>query len=438
MNVNILRKTSLIAAAITLVAANMLYCQEAKLSPIVPDPNILKRTPIIDGTVSAGEWDGFQSFTQADWQVATYANWDSKNLYYAITSNKPIDAMILLDANDDGWFHGEDNYEIRAIRQADASLAKQVLKYESRNVSTIAPLPVSDSELAQVVMKTSVVDGVTNIEISVPIYLLRDIKMFDGKKIGVQIAVRQQADDNSWIPNAVSAERKECVKSTLVTKKWSALSPITLNFGVKDPRVARGEDLAAVLQISNTDTQTADVRTITISGNGPSASYLDSVQRRVEGVPAGKTVREEMRSNVPKNMPLGTWVIGTEIRSNDQKLGAGLASFDVLEPYDAELRLPKGDVNSDAKDVNITVIVRNNTRRSLWGNAKVTLPLGWEFSKGINQREYTIHTRDSETAVVFKARPPIGALGDIPVSVSVSGGNVETTLEGSFRVVTPK
>jgi len=409
-----------------------------RLAPIIPDPEILKRTPVMDGIVSPGEWDRFQAFTAGDWQVSSYINWDSKNLYMAVSSSKPCDAMLLVDANDDGWFHGEDNYEFRAIRQADGSLLKQVLRYESRNTTTITPTLVSENESSQVEMKTTTVNGITCIEWRIPEYLIRDFKLVDGKKIGLQIAVRTGTDENSWVPDSVRADTKQCVKSTLVTRKWSALAPLVINFGIRDPRVARGEDVTALLQLSNPGTQTVDVKAITLAGDGASAGYLDSLQKRAEGLAPKKIIKEDMQGSIPKSMPLGTWVIGTEIRSGDQKLGAALASFDVLDQFESELRLPKGDVITNSDEVTISVMIKNNMRKPLWGKVKVTLPLGWELRRGIDMREYTIRTRNGETAVLFKVKPPIGALGVIPVKAEVTGEDSKQVLEGTFKVVTPR
>jgi hypothetical protein len=409
-----------------------------KLAPIIPDPEILKRTPVVDGIVSPGEWDGFQAFTADDWQVTSYINWDSKNLYLAVSSSKPCDTMLLVDANDDGWFHGEDNYEFRAIRQADGSLVKQVLRYESRNTTTIAPTQVSENEANQVEMKTTTANGITCIEWRIPEYLIRDFKLVDGKKIGLQIAARTGTDENSWIPDSVRADTKQCVKSTLVTRKWSALAPLVINFGIRDPKVARGEDITALLQLSNPGTANIDVKAITMAGDGASAEYLDSLQKRADGLAPKKVIKEDMQGSIPRSMRLGTWVVGTVVRSGDQKLGAALASFDVLDQFESELRLPKGEVTTNTGEVTVSVMIKNNMRKPLWGKVKVTLPLGWEFRRGIDMREYTIRTRNGESAVLFKVKPPIGALGIIPVKAEVTGADSKQILEGAFKVVTPR
>lgn len=426
------------------LAANLLclgaWSQEAAIAnqaPIIPDSEILKRTPVIDGVVNPGEWDLFQSFSQDDSQVQCYANWDSKFLYMAITSSKPVDAMVLIDANDDGWFHGEDNYEVRVVRQADGTMAKQVLRYESRNTSVILPAPVTENEASQVEFKTSNTNGLSQVEIKVPEFLIRNFKLADNKKIGLQIAVRTATDENSWIPETVRAETKQCVKSTLVSRKAAVLSPLTINFGVKDAKVAQGEDITCVLQINNPGAEAVDVRNITMAGDGLAAAYMDSIMKRQEGIEPKKQIKEEMKSSIPKAMPLGCWVVGAEIRSATNKLGAALASFEVMEQFEATLRLPKNDITTTDKEVTISVAVKNNMRKPLWGNVKVTLPMGWEFRSGISSRDYTVRTRYGEALISFRAQPPIGALGDIPISVSITGADTARELTGTMRVVTP-
>ncbi len=45
-------------------------------------------SPLIDGVIDSGEWDTYYSNTAGDWQVTTYSNWDGRNLYVALKSNK--------------------------------------------------------------------------------------------------------------------------------------------------------------------------------------------------------------------------------------------------------------------------------------------------------------------------------------------------------------
>ena len=110
---------------------------------MTPDTDLLKRTPVIDGAVEDGEWDRFYSYCSGDWDITTYANWDSGNLYVAAKSNKAIDFLCVLDANADGWFHGDENFEFRAVRAQDDGLTLTVCRYESRNIKSPVATPVT-------------------------------------------------------------------------------------------------------------------------------------------------------------------------------------------------------------------------------------------------------------------------------------------------------
>ena len=86
----------------------------AQMTVLAPDTNIFRRGPLIDGAIDDGEWDTFYNHSAEGWGATAYADWDARCIYLGAKSNKPIDFLGVLDANDDGWFHGDDNYEFMA------------------------------------------------------------------------------------------------------------------------------------------------------------------------------------------------------------------------------------------------------------------------------------------------------------------------------------
>ena len=86
-----------------------------------PDMVLLKRTPSLDGTIETGEWDPFCRVQSEGFSATAYVDWDENNLYIAAQGDKPLDLTATIDACNDGWFHGSDNYLLRVLAGSGAS-----------------------------------------------------------------------------------------------------------------------------------------------------------------------------------------------------------------------------------------------------------------------------------------------------------------------------
>ncbi len=406
----------------------------AASSLVTPDTDLLKRTPVIDGTVEDGEWDRFCSHSSGGCEVTTYANWDSTNLYVAAKSNQPIDLLCVLDAQNDGWFHGDENLAFKATRQAPDGLTLSVARYESRNTKSPVAVPVGEADAATVDLKSTTSADSYAIEMRVPTSLVRGLKLAAGGKIGFQVCVNSTPDESGWVPTDLVGDVREC---SLVTRKLASLKPLVLGFELKDSTVARGEELVGRFHLTNGGMETLDARNYVIAGEGKAGAYLSSERIRIEGLPPKKHISREFRTVVPADMPVGSWTLGAEVRSASARLGGALISFDVVDPFEAELRLPSADVRADVKDVTFQVVVKNNTRRAIRGKAKVTLPVGWELWRNADTREFEARPRGSITFATFKAKPPLGEMGTVPVKAEVTVGSETKTVEGKFVVVNP-
>jgi len=398
---------------------------------ITPDTDIFRRTPNIDGVVEDGEWDVFYTWTNAGLDVTTYADWDAENIYVAARSNKPIDLLALLDAFDDGWYNGDDNYEFRVLRGENNTFKLTVNRYDSKRAKTPAASPVTPAEVELVEMKGGVKDGAASIELRIPTALIPKLRLGANRKIGLLISARTGSDEASWIASGAPGDAKKC---TLVTKKIASLKPLALGFDLRDERIARGEELVGKFHLTNAGTETIDAQSFVIAGEGKAGEYLSSQKVRMQGLAPKKHISHDVVSIIPTDMPLGSWAVGAEVNSANGKLGGALVSFDVVEPFEIELKLPDKPVKSAVKDVTVAVAIRNNKRSSIRGEAKITFPSGWELWKNADKREFCAAGR-SVTSASFKASPPLGALGVIPIKAEVTIDGKTVTAEGSFTMV---
>jgi hypothetical protein len=188
--------------------------------------------------------------------------------------------------------------------------------------------------------------------------------------------------------------------------------------------------------MTNEGIETVDVVNFIVAGEGKCGPYLSSQKVRMEGLGPKKHISHDIRSIIPSDMPVGTWVLGAEISTKSGRVGGALVSFDVVEPFGIELQVPEKDVRADVKDVSFGIIVRNNSRESIRGIARIALPIGWELWRNADAREFAVRG-GSVTSIAFKAKPPLGALGNVPVTAEVTVGEEVKVAEGAFAVVNP-
>lgn len=427
-----LTRVAALAASVFILLPGVRAFADDAVTP--PDTDILKRTPLIDGVIEDGEWDTFYSISSEGWEATATANWDNRNLYVGARSNKPIDLLAVLDANADGWFHGDENYEFQAMRSGDGNVAVTVSRYESRNIKTPSAAPVSPGEAALVELRSGKSGDDYAVEMRVPAALVRGYRLTDGKKIGLRIALKTEEGDSGWVPAGPVGDTREC---RLVTRKFATLKPLEVGFDIKETTVARGEELSGKFHLTNSGNETLNVREFVLAGEGKSGDYLSSQKVRIESLAPKKHVSHGFRTLIPRDMPTGSWALGAEVSSADGRLGAALVSFDVVDPFEIELRIPTAPVPADAKDVSFTIAVYNYTRGNLRGEAKITLPIGWELWREADKREFSVRPGGAVTPVLFKAKPPLGEMGEVSVKAEVTVGGETKTAEGRFTVLSP-
>ncbi|MGI6295076.1 MAG: hypothetical protein ACOX3G_03235 [Armatimonadota bacterium] len=402
----------------------------AAIPDVAPDTDVFRRTPKIDGVVEDGEWDVFYTYTSGDLEITTFVNWDSSNLYIAARANKPIDLLALLDANRDGWYNGEDNYEFRFVRAAEGPGKLIVNRFDSRNAKSPTATAVTSEEAATVEMKDGIKDGISSVEMRVPATLIRGLKLGDNRKLGMLITARTGSDEAAWISSGSPGDVQEL---TLVSKKFASLEPLDVGFDIRDTNIAVGDELVAKFHMTNTGPETLNVQSCVIAGEGKAGAYLSSQKVRMDGLPPKKHISREIRSVIPQDMPVGSWALGAEVLTANGKLGSALLSFEVVEPYLLSVRVPVEPVRPTVKDVTLSVVITNNTRSRVRGEAMITLPEGWEIWKDEPKRNFSASNR-SFTTVQFKAKPPLGASGKIPVKFDVSFNGKTMTISDQFTM----
>lgn len=380
---------------------------------IKPDRDIFRRAPSVDGQIEHGEWDVFYLVDTPNLKATTFANWTDNALYYAVQSDRAVDILILIDGKNDGWFHDNDNYRIMALRN-EPKPTLQIERYNSHATRKPEPQPLSTHELAEAIMKTTADDSGYSVEMLVPTSLLDGCDTKADARIGLRFAIRSGSSDAAWIPQAVMGDVQDCV---LVENKSAALEPLQVHLQVRDTRIARGEEVEGRLFLRNHGSEIIDANTFVIGGEGKAAPYLNSEMIRIEGLLPGKLIRHTFKSRIPSNMPLGHWALGAELRSGQNRFGGTLASFEIVEPYEVMLDVPR---HLRAGRQRLAVTIRNNTRRPAFGRAVIQLPDGWQLIKSRDTRSFNIRHEDGVEVVNFDVDIPGNTSGGASISAEVT------------------
>lgn len=396
-------------------------------SPPLPVPmvkqesSLFKRTPNIDGLIDQGEWDTFFKFEYGDMKASVYVDWDSDNLYIASKSTTPADLLVTLDANDDGWFHGLDNYEFVVRPSEDGgNPTLAVSRYESRKTPANNGYPLAAAEATAFTLKTSSAEVSYIYELAVPKTSVEGLELKNGKKIGLKIAVGVGGKDMIWIPAAPLGDTQSV---DLTTAKSSTDAPLSVDMQLRDARIAPGEELVAKITIRNKGESVIPIDTLVIGGEGKTSRVIGSQLIRMEGIKPGRSFSTTFRTPVPHSASTGSAALGIELRTGNDLVASSLMSFDIVPAY--EISLDTGDNPLELKTFNrISVIVKNNTNGEMHGRVKLSLPKGWTFRWSQDSKDVYILQEESEQSVIFRVKPPeITTQTKIPVLAELRVGD---------------
>jgi hypothetical protein len=400
------------------------------LPTITPDYSIFKRTPVIDGQIEQGEWDQYYCFEYNGIQSWVYVNWDSNNLYVASKSTAPTDLLITLDGNNDGWFHGADNYELVARRgQSDDGITLSVSHYESQRMSGTSGAPLTAAEAAAFTMKAGSGPNSYIYEIAIPKDSVPGIEFKPGKKVGLKVAVGTGTQEVIWVPTAPLGEVQT---AELVALKSSNSSPLNLDIKIRDLRVAPGEELFAKIVVKNNGDVESPADTMVIGGEGKTARLLGSQLVRIEGIKPGKTFSTIFRTPIPRSANPGSGALGVEVRTGTDRIVGSLMSFDIVPPYEVKLDIRNG-LDKDGYQ-RVSVIITNNTLHDIFGKVKLSLPEGWTFRWSEATKEFRLRPEESQQAVVYRVKPTEKQDKKTPVLAEVQIGNQTLSVSGVIEI----
>lgn len=387
---------------------------------INPNLDIIKRTPIIDGKIEPGEWDMLFGFSYGGVDAKAYANWDNDNIYIAGEANEPIDLLITIDAKNDSWFHGDDNYELIIHREEGPDIASlSVSRYESRGAGSTSGVPLTSGEASAFTMKASRADKSCVYEIAIPKKAISALQLKPNAKLGLKVAVGIGAPDVQWIPAAALGEVQT---AQLVTSKTSSTEKLSIKCDLLDNRLVPGQELVAKVTVKNQGVTASNADSIVIGGEGKTAKLLNSQLIRFKGIEPGKSYSTTFRSPVFASSGIGSQALGVEVRSAEKPVASGLFSFDIVPKYEVKMAAEEKPLKKGFY-YQITVIVKNNTPEQVYGTVELSAPDGWTARKSKLSKAFKITQEDAEQDIVFRVDPPNDAQGQVTFTAEIRIGS---------------
>lgn len=381
---------------------------------VTSDTSIFKRTPVVDGRIEPGEWDKYFSFDYGDLKSTAYVDWDDNNLYVASRSSAPTDLLVILDAANDGWFHGSDNYELAARKALPgAGPTLSVSRYQSQGAKGTASAPLTAAESSAFTMKVGSSADEYVCEMAIPKSAVHGLDLRPGRKIGIRVAIGV-GTEVLWIPISPLGDVEPV---ELVTSKSSSADGLKISLDLRDSRLSLGDELSAKISVRNVGDKPADIDAIIVGGEGRTAKMLGSQLIRLDGIQPGKTYTTTFKTPVPRSTALGSAALGVEVRSGDERVAASLVSFDVVPAYEVALDPVVQRVSGG--DYRIVVNVKNNTRKQAYGTVRLSLPDGWGYRRGGSEKAFLIRGEDQQESIVYRVIPPKKVEGKFPALAEV-------------------
>ncbi|HEY3268335.1 MAG TPA: hypothetical protein VGM37_15560 [Armatimonadota bacterium] len=155
-------------------------------------------TPVVDGAWDKGEWQPAARIRVGGGFAEIGLEWDDNYLYVGMKSPKPLDLLVDLDANDDGWFAGTDNYRMAISAPADGSSEPTISSviwdwsvYDEKkdpNPYLNQSKDIVKAADIRTVARSSA--GGYVVEAAIPFNYHTGLRLYDGKRLGVKLSVR--------------------------------------------------------------------------------------------------------------------------------------------------------------------------------------------------------------------------------------------------------
>lgn len=389
----------------------------------VTDPQRLRRTPIIDGSIADGEWDPFYTVDDAPIKGTVYCNWDDRFLYLAARTDAASTVLFDVDAGGDGWLRGADNIEIVvgppaaiggaptvAVRLLDAANSKDTPAWNETGV---------DPKLLVVAVKSTPAGQV--VELAIP-KNAGSLVLRPGATIGLRAEFMPPTPAAAFIPTQ-PFEPHLLLDATLVEARVVAAQGLNPKLTLSDYKCIAGQKLFGTLELFNQTDLTVKIKSILWTGQGNSVNAVNTLREvNIPPVLGLKRTKMAYKTVLPENLALGSYILTVSVETEDGKRVESAAAFAVVEPIQVQM-------SSDPQPVAILgptklearIDVQSAVPDHFRGDVElVTYPSGWELTNG-KKHSILVDREDHHEISRFVLKLPSNtAAGTYPLEATVT------------------
>ncbi|MFW5697178.1 MAG: hypothetical protein ACOCX1_01305 [Fimbriimonadaceae bacterium] len=411
-----------LASALTLVVGLVLSTVAAAQAepdyPVVEQPYRLALSPLLDGQISAEEWEPYWQSEEAQ----TYFQWEPGTVHWAAVAPGDEDVVLSIDAGNDGWRQGKDNYEIRVSMQSEleAEVTLRYLDYSAPLEPEWVNLPLVPQNL--IVVPTMLPDGRWSVEATWRPEGLFSVDLND--KMGVlvdTVPADARRSDVGARPLPVATLVFDSGQNVPTGMMWDP------NHRLRT--IPAGDSFTAIYEITKSEAA-LELSRIAFRVEGLAEADTATMSRPAPEFGDNSRVTVEYETPVAREATPGYRIARLEATTESGQSFTMRSSFKVAELLDFISGIPEG-IAATAEPQKVTGFVRleSNALGSLRGTFQLIGPPGWNIVRGAEDRFLIYHER-GEARIGIEFLVPGGLQGTYPLVLRARIGErvVEETI----------
>ncbi len=368
----------------------------------VAEPTRLALTPIIDGAITADEWDAFVQGQDGE----MFLQWEPGRLYIAGRFPADRDMVISLDNKHNGWLVGKDNFEFK-LRLEDGKVRVSTRQLDATNVAgpKWVALPAFDKA---VVAAGKTENGETQIEAAIvdPGLGLLDIK--DGERYLIRMDSVAQTDQvtEPFYPRVGKLV-------TLKTERASAM-PVGLDWKVENPGRTVTAGGSTKIRFSFSTKTDVGLQRLEIKPLGPLTGHAATVTQPFPNFDSKGRTFVDYEAKTGKDAPAGYHLLSNTLITSDGAPAMIQASLRVAPLVDFLLPEDKMNLKVGVQEIKIPFYIKSNSTNRLDGFCEVEVPDSWQILKG-DDKGFIIYNSRASVRRVLTVKIPADAAGTLPM-----------------------
>jgi hypothetical protein len=343
-------------------------------------------------------------------------------LHWAAVAPDDQDVVLSVDAANDGWRQGRDNYEIRVsmLSELEAEVTLRYLDYSAPLEPEWVNLPLVPQNL--VVVPTMLGDGMWSVEATWRPEGVFSVDLND--KMGVLV---------DTVPTGVRQSDTGARPLPVTTLVFDSGQDVPTGMGW-DPNhrlrtIPAGDSFTAIYEISKGEAAT-ELERIAFRVEGLGEAYTATMSRPAPDFGDGSRVTVEYETPVAREALPGYRIAVLEATTESGERFTMRSSFKVAELLDFVSGIPEGiEATGEPQKVTGFVRLRSNALGSLRGTFQLIGPPGWNIVRGAEERFLIYHER-GEARIGVEFLVPGGLQGTYPLVLRARIGEqvVEETI----------